>query len=183
MKKETLSPVTDREAYFMETAANYGMGPDYENEVVDADLCREIEIELNTLKAVKMRDEKIIAKLRELGINTILVVGWSATGWTTTLKNSQGEVIARCVGCGYDKKGQVLGDYLEKFWQPELTEKIKPVIEAGGYYGCFIRGDGSVGVDGAAGDIYGLFGALGLDLRFIVELKGKYVYEVRELRR
>ena len=87
---------------------------------------------------------------------------WSARGYgSSRIKNANGETLCKATGCGYDRFGTVIGDFIEFTFPDELKRLAKRFCKtkyAGGrksskeFYGMFLRKDKTVELDGACGE-------------------------------
>ena len=86
---------------------------------------------------------------------------WSTRGYgNSKIIDQRGNVLAKATGCGYDRFGTVIGEFINVTFQNELQRLAKRFCKkpyAGGlrsseeFYGMFLRKDGSVRLDGACG--------------------------------
>lgn len=84
---------------------------------------------------------------------------WSTRGHgVSKIIDQRGNVIAKATGCGYDRFGTVIGDFIQVTFQNELQRLSKRFCKkpyAGDcrsskeFYGMFLKPDGSVYLDGA----------------------------------
>lgn len=101
---------------------------------------------------------------------------WSCRGYgSSSIQNSRGETLARATGCGYDRFGTAIGQFIEATFPDELARLAKRFCKtkyagdlksAKAFYGMFKRNDGSVMLDGACGYdcMYAILNAIGFEL-------------------
>lgn len=120
---------------------------------------------------------------------------WSARGYgSSRIQNSRGETLARATGCGYDRFGTAIGQFIELTFPDELKRLAKRFCKTkytGGlksskeFYGMFKRDDGSVSLDGACGHdcMFKILNAIGFELKQVGEHKttnsGSVFYTLR----
>ena len=86
---------------------------------------------------------------------------WSSRGYgSSRIIDQRDNVLAKATGCGYDRFGTVIGDFIQVTFQNELQRLAKRFCKtkyAGDlksskqFYGLFMRPDGSVYLDGGCG--------------------------------
>ena len=86
---------------------------------------------------------------------------WSCRGYgSSRIQNANGETLCKATGCGYDRFGTVIGDFIELTFPDELQRLAKRFCKTkyptGGksskaFYGLFTRPDGTPYLDGACG--------------------------------
>ena len=87
---------------------------------------------------------------------------WSCRGYgSSRIIDNHGNTLSKATGCGYDRFGTVIGDFIESVFQKELQRMAKRFCKtkyAGGrksskeFYGMFLRKDKTVALDGACGE-------------------------------
>jgi len=102
---------------------------------------------------------------------------WSSRGMGSSriFNTHLGDQVTRAGGCGYDRFGKVLGDFIEHHFPNELKRLAKRYVKTSRthrnssevFYGMFSREDGTVYLDGACGDssMVKILNAIGFDLK------------------
>lgn len=102
---------------------------------------------------------------------------WSCRGYgNSKIIDNRGEVVSRASGCGYDRFGTVIGDYMETVFQIELnklgkrfckTKYTKERKSSKAFYGMFYNPKtGKTTLDGACGYdcMYRILNCIGFEL-------------------
>ena len=86
---------------------------------------------------------------------------WSTRGYgSSRIIDQRGNTLSKATGCGYDRFGTVIGDFIQTTFQAELQRLAKRFCKTkyptGGksskqFYGLFMRPDGTPYLDGACG--------------------------------
>ncbi len=110
---------------------------------------------------------------------------WSARGYgNSKILDLHGVQIAKCGGCGYDRFGAVIGDYIECLFQDELnalalrfckTKRNGVSKSSEVFYGLFYNPETKKAyLDGACGDscMKKVLNAIGFELQYLNETKG-----------
>lgn len=110
---------------------------------------------------------------------------WSARGYgNSKILDLHGAQIAKRGGCGYDRFGSVIGDYIQTLFQDELNKLAKRFCKTkysrGGlkssneFYGLFLNKDGKAYLDGACGDscMRKVLNVIGFELKYLNETSG-----------
>ena len=107
---------------------------------------------------------------------TSLTHAWSSRGYgSSRIQNANGETLCKATGCGYDRFGTVIGEFIQTTFQAELQRLAKRFCKtkyAGDlksskeFYGMFLKKDGMVQLDGACGHncMYEILNAIGFEL-------------------
>lgn len=113
---------------------------------------------MKTLLTIKQQNEFLANNWKLENISH----AWSARGYgSSRIIDGSGSVISKATGCGYDRFGTVIGDFIENVFQNELQRLAKRFCKtkyAGGrksakeFYGMFLRKDKTVALDGACGE-------------------------------
>ena len=108
---------------------------------------------------------------------------WSCRGYgSSRIQNSRGETLAKATGCGYDRFGTAIGQFIEATFPDELQRLAKRSCKNkygnGGksskeFYGLFIGNDGKVYLDGACGYdcMFRILNCIGFELKQVGEHK------------
>ena len=111
---------------------------------------------------------------------------WSCRGYgSSRIQNANGETLCKATGCGYDRFGTVIGDFIELTFPDELKRLAKRFCKikyAGGrksskeFYGMFLRKDKTVALDGACGErsMTDILACIGFELVKVGEHKATY---------
>lgn len=83
---------------------------------------------------------------------------WARSGMSAKLLTSRGSLITKAGGCGYDRWGTLIGQFIEIYFPEELTKLAKRFCKTKGtyrnssdrFYGLFLR-DGKGYLDGGCG--------------------------------
>lgn len=120
----------------------------------------------------------------------VLTHKWSTRGYgSSRIIDHDGNVLAKATGCGYDRFGTVIGEFIETTFQTELQKLAKRFCKtkyAGGiksskeFYGLFLRKNGSVYLDGACGYdcMFRILNCIGFELVKVGEFEKTYNGEV-----
>lgn len=105
---------------------------------------------------------------------------WSSRGYgNSKILDINNNVISKASGCGYDRFGTVIGDFIEKTFPNELNRLAKRFCKtkyAGNtksskqFYGLFLR-DGVAYLDGACGYdcMFKILNCIGFELKLVSE--------------
>ena len=119
-----------------------------------------------------------------LGADAILIHKWSARGMgNSKLINNVNIVVGKASGCGYDRWGACLADFISKRFAAELQKLAKKTVKGKAYkysgftpcpafYGMrYNRKTGEVALDGGCGSscMENILNAIGFRLRFAGE--------------
>ena len=109
---------------------------------------------------------------------------WSCRGYGSSrlVMQTEGQV-ARATGCGYDRFGTVLGDFIEHFFMAELERLAKRFVKTKSgfrrsspeFYGLFANKDGRVYLDGGCGgsSMEKVLNAIGFELKRLADTGNK----------
>ena len=119
---------------------------------------------------------------------------WSSRGYgNSKILDLHCTQIAKRGGCGYDRFGAVIGDYIESIFQDELNKLAKRFAKvkystgskkSNEFYGLFINKDGKAYLDGVCGIscMRKVLNAIGFELKYLNETKnsvsGSQFYEL-----
>lgn len=115
---------------------------------------------------------------------------WSTRGYgNSKIIDQRGNMLAKATGCGYDRFGTVIGDFIQVTFQNELQRLAKRFCKkpyAGDrksskeFYGMFLKPDGSVYLDGACGYdcMFRILNCIGFELVKVGEFEKTYNGEV-----
>ena len=109
---------------------------------------------------------------------------WSCRGYGSSRLVTQTEgQVARATGCGYDRFGTVLGDFIEHFFMAELERLAKRFVKTKSgfrrsspeFYGLFANKDGRVYLDGGCGgsSMEKVLNAIGFELKRLADTGNK----------
>lgn len=111
---------------------------------------------------------------------------WSCRGYgNSKIIDNRGEVVSRASGCGYDRFGTVIGDYMEAIFQTELNKLGKRFCKtvytkerkaSKTFYGMFYNPKtGKAQLDGACGCecMYRILNCIGFELVQVGTTGGK----------
>ena len=115
---------------------------------------------------------------------------WSTRGYgSSKIIDHDGNTLAKATGCGYDRFGTVIGEFIQSTFQNELQRLGKRFCKkpyAGDrksskeFYGMFLKPDGSVYLDGACGCdcMFRILNCIGFELVKVGEFEKTYNGEV-----
>jgi len=119
---------------------------------------------------------------------------WSSRGMGSSriFNTHLGDQVTRAGGCGYDRFGKVLGNFIEHHFPNELQRLAKRYAHGNHrsskqFYGLFLNQEGKAYLDGACGDscMQKVLAAIGFDLKRIGETErssnGEVFYNLKPI--
>lgn len=148
---------------------------------------------MKSLLTVKQQNEFIASHWKI----EVITHKWSARGYgNSRIIDHDGQTLAKATGCGYDRFGTVIGDFIEKTFQNELQKLAKrfcknrysgDIKSSKEFYGLFLKPDGSAYVDGGCGYdcMFRILNCIGFELVRIGESErsnnGEVFYQLKPL--
>ena len=137
---------------------------------------------MKTLMSIKQQND-FLATNSHL---TTLTHKWSCRGYgSSRIVDGNGTTLSKATGCGYDRFGTAIGDFIEATFQNELRRLAKRFCKtkytadrksSKEFYGMFLRKDKSVALDGACGEraMTDILACIGFELVKVGEHKTTY---------